>query len=240
MVACTDNCESHGHYTVSTSTRFGRKLTTGCPKCAAAVVLAHHSDCVLQNRYTIEPGGLPERYCNVTFGSLTLTSQDELRFARRLENYISHYQQSVASCAFIALLGSYDFTPMACAMLIAAGNRNLSAKYTTAQDYILAIRACYGHDHKITEEDVLSHYSEPKLLVLDGMGLTRNTLDERLLLTTLLEKRYSETRPTVLVLKGDSYALSQRLSEDVYAKIVSQGKIINCSPWEGPAVNRSV
>jgi len=125
-------------------------------------------------------------------------------------------------------------------MLIAAGNRNLSAKYTTAQDYILAIRACYGHDHKITEEDVLSHYSEPKLLVLDGMGLTRNTLDERLLLTTLLEKRYSETRPTVLVLKGDSYALSQRLSEDVYAKIVSQGKIINCSPWEGPAVNRSV
>lgn len=237
--AVKKQCDEHGPFDAVESTRFGRQFVTTCPKCALTQIHGTHQHEVAQRQLVLAPKGLPPRYQGLSFQELHLEDEAQKVLAQKLNTYVRHFKDSVKRCSFIVFTGNYNSTPMAAAMLSAAGAKGLRTRYTTAQDYILEVRSSYATGSKLTEEQVLTKYATDEVLVIDEMAATRNTQDDRLLLSTLLEKRYSNLLATVLLINGDRYALDSRVSDSTFELIVENGKILNCLPESSQSNSQS-
>jgi len=223
-------CESHGSFDSKETKKFGRILKLGCPQCAAANLSSHHKSELASKTFVLEAKGIPARHQGSSFDGFNKGDEQGAHVAARLQSYIDHFSQSSKKCSFIVLSCGSDSAPMACAMLKAAGEAKLVSRYTTAQDYILAIRASYSSNSQDTEGGIISKYAEVDLLVLDDLESTRNTQDDQFQLSTLLEKRYNSMLPTLIVNKGDNYTLSDRLGGDIFEQITKNGKIFSYTP----------
>jgi len=228
----------HGVFDAQEKKKFGRTLVLGCPDCAADTLNSHHKKELASKSFVLEAKGIPLRYQGADFDNLVSGEGQEAQIAGRLKDYIDNFSNSKKTCAFIVLSGGYNFTPTACAMLKAAADKMLVARYTSAQDYILAIRASYSSNNQNTEGGILADYADVDFLVLDDLESTRNTQDDRFQLSTLLERRFNNLLPTLIVTKGDNFSLSDRLGGDIFEQITKEGKIFICSAQKEGSSNQ--
>jgi Cdc6-like AAA superfamily ATPase len=95
------------------------------------------------------------------------------------------------------------------------------ARYLTALDFFVEIKSTYGNAATRTELQVLTRYKEAGLLILDEIQERSENDWENRLLTNLLDARYSNERPTILIanLKPDDLiaslgtSISDRMNE---------------------------
>lgn len=89
-------------------------------------------------------------------------------------------------------------TMLACMMVENIINQGYSAQYTTAWQMIQDIRQGYG---KI-EESIsyfINEYINKSFLVIDEVGVQHGTDDERILLYQVIDGRYNEVKPTIII-----------------------------------------
>jgi DNA replication protein DnaC len=84
-----------------------------------------------------------------------------------------------------------------------------TAMYLRAGDMIRRVRGTWRKDSDQSEEEVLNLLgADLDLLIIDEVGVQRGTEDEQMTLFDVLDRRYSELRPTILLtnLGGRAFA----------------------------------
>lgn len=100
--------------------------------------------------------------------------------------------------------------------------RQGSSRYRTAMRFFLEIRATFSN-RDVSELEIVDDLAQADLLILDEMQERSETDWENRLLTHLIDARYAEKRPTILISNLTKRELAKSLSPSVIDRIRGNG-----------------
>lgn len=102
----------------------------------------------------------------------------------------------------------------------------------TVNELMMRSRECYGTNARMSEAQFVRQLVEVPLLVIDELGLQRNSDAEKLLLNTVIDQRLSNLRPTGLLTNLNYELLAGLLGERIMDRIVQGGCDWVAFTWE--------
>lgn len=118
-------------------------------------------------------------------------------------------------------------THLACAVLSAAiAQYAVSGRFDTVSDLLRSIKETYRKDSPASERDVIGRYVGCGLLVVDELGVQVGSEHEKLLLFEVLNGRYQEMRPTILISNLSSAELEEFLGHRVMDRYRECGVVL--------------
>ena len=209
----TRQCETHGEYT-----SVGRHLArlnytrwSRCPVCAAAdeaAMKAKHEREAAEERAArlaklLKLSGMPKRFHGKDFDGYQADAPEQVAALTVCREYAEGMGSHVKTGASLILSGKPGTgkSHLAAAVMHAAmdGGRR-TVQYVTCMDLVRAVRATWRRDSERTEDDVLRLFGEEvDLLVVDEVGVQYGTEGEQTILFDVLDRRYREMRPTILI-----------------------------------------
>lgn len=233
------NCEKHGAYKAKIIRLAGRETATPCPEChklqQAKEDQARRAEILerdRQARYT--RASLPKRFVGRTLENWTARTPDQLRVLEEVSDFFRDPQASVSdgrSYAFIGGCGTGK-THLAVGMIRALIDAGFTAKYANVPEAIARVKATYGANRTESEEQVIESFTSPDLLVLDEVGVQFGTETENLVLFRILNRRYEDMKPTVLISNVTMDKLTAFVGERVIDRLSEGGGGILEFTWE--------
>ena len=235
-------CDLHGPFEANAMIFGGKTLGGACPVCLAERDAkdqerqrAMQSD--LERRRIeglFQRAGIPVRFQSRTFDNYQVNNDGQERALRKARAYADGWQQSVTAGTSLIFSGNAGTgkTHLACAIanqLIAQG---VSAVFTTVSDAMRAIKRTYDADSQMTELQAIQAFVDPGLLILDEVGANRGTEYEVQLVFDIINKRYENCRPTIILTNLDPQALRDCLGERVVDRLREGGGKLVAFTWE--------
>jgi len=143
---------------------------------------------------------IPARYRNKKFGDLLATNPESVKAISTVRLYVDNFETALergASGFFAGGVGTGK-TLLACMIVERVLKIGKRAKYTTAWGLIQDIRAAY-RDKSLSIQSQVSKYTSLDLLVVDEIGVQNGTDDERVLLYQVIDGRYNNVKPTIII-----------------------------------------
>lgn len=234
------NCEQHGAY-VAQGFQIGRTMRwMGCPECfkardeedkaAHAKQAAENAQRAIEQR--LDRSGIPLRYRTRTFQSFVAsTDAQERALAIATEyaaNFASHLQRGTV-LVFSGVPGTgKSHLAIAIAQAIMA---NHTALYTSAIDAVRMIRDTWRRDSPRTELQVLDMLASVHLLVLDEVGVQYGTDAEQVSLFDIIDKRYRDMMPTILLTNQNKAGMKVFLGDRSFDRLREGGQWVTFD-WE--------
>jgi len=108
--------------------------------------------------------------------------------------------------------------------------RNGSSRYRTAMRFFLEIRATFSN-RDVSEMDIIDDLAKTDLLVIDEMQERSESDWENRLLTHLIDARYAEGKPTILIANLSKHQLAASLNTSVIDRIRGNGVTVEFN-WD--------
>ena len=235
-------CPKHGGY-VAKITEYHvpdlnpLRVTSRCPKCVAEdaeaerVKKANEDAARRRDRVAalMARSGIPARFADRTFDGYRAT-EDAQRVALCVcRAYAERWSDRAAHGASLVLTGlpGTGKTHLACAIGNAVMQDHFgSVLFCTVSAMLRAIKATYRKDSERTEQDVINRLCEPDLLIVDEIGVQVGSEHEKLLMFEILNERYQDMRPTILISNLAADDLEQFLGQRVMDRYRECGSVL--------------
>lgn len=127
-------------------------------------------------------------------------------------------------------------TQMAVNAVLATCKAERQAKFCTAWDYFMDIKATFRPTSKLSEENVIDIYLKPSLLVIDEVHERSDSDWENLSLFHTVNKRYEELKDTILIgvfhdkddPKKAVDEFKKHVGNSISSRLRETGGVINC------------
>lgn len=234
-----ETCPHHGAYTAR---NVFSAVWTGCPQCAAA-----EKSAVQQQRDAAEKAartqrweqrlgqsGIPRRFRDRSLASYIADTAEQRHALDFAMGYADSFASRVpARCAiFLGAVGTGK-THLACGIALRVMSRyGCSALFTTAAAMARRIREAKSFGGKETESQAIAVFTFPDLLILDEIGIQSGTDAEARALFDVLDGRYQDEKPTILLSNLDLDGVRSCLGERIYDRLrEDHGEVVTFS-WE--------
>jgi DNA replication protein DnaC len=240
----TETCAEHGEF-VSTGMRYSmgrldRRIWTTCPACEEARLARERQQAAeaaakaAQDRLEamLEDARIPPRFIGRSFDSFHADTQQKQRALSVLRGYADNFEANLKTGASLILLGGPGTgkSHLAGAVLQQLMPRHCGL-YTTCMGIIRAVRATWRKDSERSEGQVLSMLAEVPLLVIDEIGVQYGTDGEQTILFEVLDRRYRDMMPTILLANQSKEGLKQFLGDRTYDRLTETARIV-LFDWE--------
>lgn len=209
-----ENCEKHGPYKKFYKRFDGKLKEYGfCPICRDEKIKEAEAKRKKENfesdlKLRLFESNIPKRYQGINIDTINLNYHKNKADNSRLSNtvqiikkYLDTYPERLKNGASGFLCGECGTgkTMLACIMVENIMNQGYSAHYITAWQMIQEIRQGYKKDISESVPYFIKQYVDKSFLVIDEIGVQHGTDDERILLYQVIDGRYNEVKPTVLI-----------------------------------------
>lgn len=160
---------------------------------------------------------VPLRYKDATFDNYVCSTE-------RQKSIVAYLKQGKS--AIIYGSNGTGKTHLAYACCFHQISQNKTAKYILAFDFFNEIRDSFDTH---TSNDIVMQYAKYDYLVIDEVDKTQGTAMEFAYLYSLINRRYNDIKPTVLVTNSKPDELKVIVGASVIDRIGSDGKIIELS-----------
>lgn len=226
----TSTCDQHGDYE---SRNFLRDRWTGCPACAEAAraeqaakeEAARKAQKVAAWQARIGSAGVPERFQSRTLDCYVPTTQgqrDALKFAQDYAADFESVLKTGRSAVFVGKPGTGK-THLAIGIALAVMGRGHSAMFTTAMRALRRVKETWSRNSQETEREAIAALVFPDLLVLDEVGIQFGSDTEKLILFDVLNERYEQRKPTLLLSNLVVEEVKEYLGERVFDRLREDG-----------------
>lgn len=202
-------CDKHGIQVFSVITYNDLTFKT-CPKCEEerkkeenppipdVFDLEPHRRKKEKIQRLIKNSGIPKRYLHAT-----LKNAKPLIEAKSLHlchEYAKDFDRSLDAGRNMVFMGGVGTgkTFLACAIAMDVISQGYKASYANAGSIVKEIKASYNNKDR-TEKDILDDYIYPDLLIIDEVGFQRGSVTEQLILGEIINGRYEESKPIMLL-----------------------------------------
>jgi len=239
----TARCEKHGEYDATVVSLMDRRIVGNCPYCAqerqereeAEERANKQSRRQARIRDIQRASGIPQRFAEASFdGYRPPTKQAQANHAM-CRAYAQRFSERHASGASLVLCGKPGTgkTHLACAI----GNHVISALvlpviYTSVTKLARSVKATYSRDADQTEEQAIRQYVEPALLVIDEVGAQRGSETELLLAQEIIDERYQQLRPTIIISNLPERELAGFIGERALDRMYEGGGAVLAFDWD--------
>ena len=241
----TEICEKHG---IEFEKRdfFGRGFYGVCPECVReehdAKMLAEKAEreqleIVRKGEYRAERisnSGLPSRFSGKTFADYVVKTPEQESVLSIAKEYAQNKTGLNAGRGLI-ITGTVGVgkTHLASAIIneVITTENNIRAIYTTARDMIRHIRSAWKNPD-IDESDMIDRYAYAQILVIDEIGVQFGSESEMIQMFEVLDKRYGEQLPTVMISNLTPAELTGLLGERIIDRMREDNGVMLQLNWE--------
>ena len=215
-----ETCGKHGAFVEPREcTRVGGRLLS-CPECIS--------------EYRVELALIPERFRTKYLDTFSAQTEGERRALAVANEYVKNFtaHRTVGRCLVFSGNVGTGKTHLACAIALALAQRDQRVQYFTVTELIRRLRSCWDRGAPRKEADVLSDLCKLDLLVLDEVGVQFGRDSEIVQLTEVLDLRYREIKPTLLISNVPYRDLGQFVGERIVDRIRENGGKVLIFDWE--------
>jgi DNA replication protein DnaC len=235
------NCAEHGDF-VSTGFKFGDRVMhwSICPQCAAlekasAEVEAKKRESEERQKRLeakLNQTGIPLRYRAKNFMTYVADTDEKEHALAVATEFASNFAKHRADGTFLVFSGLPGTGKSHLAISIAQEVMGrYTALYTSAIDAVRTIRDTWRRDSQHTESQVLKTFASIDLLVLDEVGVQYGTEAEQVNLFDIIDKRYRDSMPTILITNQNRTGLKNFLGDRSFDRLRENGIWVKCD-WE--------
>lgn len=241
----TGVCEDHGQFPQKLTVIFGKEFKSVCPECSrirneeeTARKEAQEAE-LIRIRMAEKLGAalIPKRFAGKTFAGYIAETAAQERALKTCMRYTTEFRQNAAAGRCLLLLGKPGTGKTHLSVAIAneiMAKSSATAVYRTIGSVLQAIRATYDHTGDKSESQILASLISPSLLILDEIGVSKEKPSDFELTTlfAIINGRYEELRPTVIVSNLDAKALATAIGERCADRLREGGVIVIPFEWE--------
>ena len=236
------SCSQHGEYAPMMVMVGHRKIDRGCPECLKQYQNAEadrkaRSEALLKaervNQFHAE-SMIPKRFKECRFDNFYANNEGQERALNIAKNYAESWNDVSNRGAGLILLGKAGTgkTHLACAIANEVIDCGIPAKFTTVTNMMREIKSTYDKDSSDSETQILRRLSSIPLLVLDEAGMDYGTDFNKTLLFEVLNSRYENVNPTIILTNLDAAAIREYLGERVIDRMRDGGGKMVTFNWE--------
>ena len=147
----------------------------------------------------LEMSGIPKRFKGKKIDDVQLRDTEAVDAVKSIQSYLKTFPDRLSAGASGFLCGNCGTgkTLLACIIVEAVCCKGYAAHYTTAWKMLQQIRKGYNREGSVNE--YINEYVRKPLIVIDEIGIQHGSQDERVLLYQVLDGRYNDIRPTILI-----------------------------------------
>lgn len=257
----TTTCSDHGEYRSSGARYLGKhQVWTPCPDCEESRLAgkrqAEAQEQAERARMHLESmlghAAIPKRFMGRSLDSFVAASKEQkhaLSIACEFATNYPYHAERGDSLVFSGLPGTGK-SHLGAAVQQAL-MPNVASLYVTCAGLIRAVRATWSRDSERTEVAVLREFGTVELLVIDEVGATGGTDNEQALIFDVLDRRYRDMRPTILLTNLDKSGFKNFVGDRVFDRLTETARWVsfdwasyrptarNSSPSNDPQFNRN-
>jgi DNA replication protein DnaC len=234
-------CATHGPY-VATVTEYHitdkpTVITSSCPECVIARNAEREAkaaaDAARERRRKVDSlraaSGIPARFVDRAFDGYRATAAGQRIALGVCRAFAESWPDKLASGASLVLTGGPGTgkTHLACAVANAVMESHLSAAaFGTVATLLRHIKDTYRKDATRSEQDAIDDLVRPDLLIVDEVGVQVGSEHEKLLMFEVLNCRYQECRPTILISNLSATDLEAFLGQRVMDRYRECGSVL--------------
>lgn len=222
-------CAEHGAF-VTTGTRYmgRREVWTPCPDCEEAR-LARERQAEADRRAelaraalesAIGQAAIPARFIGRTLDNFAADTPEKVKAlevaSAYVKNFAGHAKRG-SGLIFSGMPGTGK-SHLAIAILQALMPQRVGL-YVTCMGVIRMVRGTWRRDSEKSESEVLDLFGSVPLLVLDEIGVQYGTDGEQTILFDVLDRRYRDMQPTLLLTNQDVKGMTQFLGERTFDRL---------------------
>lgn len=237
--ARTTRCDKHGEYQ---SLNYLGNVWSRCPTCTDLEASekrekAEADEAERKRRRWLDMLGhsqIPERFRNRTLDAYTVHNEGQrhaLNFAR---GYAASFDQALEtgrSALFLGMPGTGK-THLAVGIALAVMARGHTALFITALRAMRRVKDTWRRDSDETETQAIRALTFPDLLILDEVGVQHGSDTEKTILFDVINERYEQCKPTILLSNLTTDQVKLYLGERVFDRMREDGGEYIPFTWE--------
>ena len=225
-------CDQHGTYT-ATGKRIlitvpPRDIWTGCPACQAAAKQAEQDqaeakrtqDQLARVQALLQQTAIPGRFIGRTIDNYVAETEGQIKALAICRRYAEQFDQGLRTGASLILSGlpGTGKSHLAGGILQALLPRHVGV-YVTMMDLIRMLRDTWRKDSEESETSVLQQLAQVPLLVVDEIGVQYGTDAERTLFFDVMDRRYRNCMPVILLTNQGMQDFRATVGDRVYDRL---------------------
>lgn len=239
----TLSCERHGSYEPKIapyplSNKF--MVFDACPKCSEEEnerkIAADELEAkeIAHRRVVSEKteAGLNKRHIECTFRNYkTDTTNKELALTKA-KSYMTAILKGSGSCLVMAGKVGTGKTHLAAAMINIMVEKGRTCQLVKMSELIRNLKSTWSRSSEKSEAQLIDYYSKVSLLIIDEIGIQFGSDTEKLLLSEVIDNRYQDVLPTVLISNLDTDGIKGCIGDRSYDRLRQDGGKVIAFDWE--------
>ncbi len=209
---------------------------------------------------SIDNIGIPKRYERATLENYITSNAGMEKAKRTCESYVTKFEQCYGNGTSLVFCGNVGtgktHLAMATARAVVEKYQNISmplelpsnkstiesihgckkgpplAHIANALDILRDVKSTYSRDSEKSERDVIEYYVDHPLLIIDEVGIQYGTESDKIILFDILNRRYQDVKPTILISNLPLAELKAFIGERVVDRMrEANGAVIDFS-WD--------
>jgi len=203
-VAC---CNKHGDYKTTMIDFPGEKapMPGPCPHCSV-VQLDQQRELKTRQKmhaldHLLERSGIPKRFRNKSLDDYQPANDSQIKSLAVAKKYAENFDERLKAGGCLAFTGHSGVgkSHIACGIANSVIEKGFTALFVPVIEAVRAVKSTYSSKSKHTESQVIHRFTWPDLLILDEVGVQYGSDSEFLILTELINLRYMEMKPTIMI-----------------------------------------
>ncbi len=233
-------CEKHGAYQAKGFRLSKNTHWTICPECSKESQAVREAEeaqreaLAKQRRMEgkLNQCGIPIRFRTKNFESFIADTDGKEKALSVAMEFAGNFQKHCDNGSTIVFSGKPGTGKSHLAIAIAQEvMKDGTAFYTSAIDAVRMVRDTWRRDSAQTESQVLSEFASVDLLVLDEVGVQYGTEAEQVTLFDIIDKRYRDLMPTILLTNLSTTGMKTFLGDRSYDRLREGGAWVTFD-WE--------
>lgn len=162
---------------------------------------------------------IPVRFIGRSFDNFKASTPDQARALSVMRGYSEGFASEAKAGKGLILTGKPGTgkSHLAAAVLQSLTGRHVM--YATCMDIIRMVRETWRKGSERSERQVLAHLGDLDLLAIDEMGVQYGTDGEQTILFDVLDLRYRNVKPTILLTNQDLQGLKTFIGDRSYDRL---------------------
>lgn len=228
------SCARHGEYMANGTRLKSRDVWSTCPGCAADRKAKEEAERIREQAlreantrlYHLQQAAIPQRFIERTLDTFKATTSEQQHAFRIATDFASNFESHYKKGSWLVFSGlpGTGKSHLAAGILQAIMPAYLG-KYFTCMEVIQYIRSTWRKESEASEVDVLSEFASLPLLVIDEIGMQYGTESEQNHLFDVLDRRYRDMMPTILLTNQNKEGFRQYVGDRIYDRMTE------CARW---------